>query len=196
MKILLVSDVESPYIWDYFDREKYKDIELIISCGDLKADYLSFLVTMIKAPLFYVPGNHNKSYLENPPEGCESIDGRLIKYKDIRILGLGGCKGHSSAEYHYSDYEMKRRIQKLTPMLLWNRGFDILVSHSAAYGIGDDKDLCHEGFKSFNKLLDKYSPQYFIHGHVHLNYGIKPRITRYKDTTVINAYNHYILDFK
>ena len=196
MKILLVSDVESPYIWDYFDREKYKDIELIISCGDLKAEYLSFLVTMIKAPLFYVPGNHNKSYLEDPPEGCESIDGRLIKYKNIRILGLGGCKGHSSAEYHYSDYEMKRRIQKLTPMLLWNRGFDILVSHSAAYGIGDDKDLCHEGFKSFNKLLDKYSPQYFIHGHVHLNYGIKPRITRYKDTTVINTYNHYILDFK
>ncbi|WP_218031481.1 hypothetical protein [Paenibacillus kobensis] len=36
MKILIVSDEESKYIWDYFDRERFKDIDLIISCGDMK----------------------------------------------------------------------------------------------------------------------------------------------------------------
>lgn len=194
MKVLLVSDVESPYIWDNFDPERFKDIELIISCGDLKSEYLSFLVTMIKAPLFYVYGNHNTRYLTNPPEGCDSIDGKFVKYKNLRIIGFGGCKGMDAERLQFTDEDMKRKIIKLTPQLIWNKGFDILVTHAAAYGIGDDRDLCHEGFKEFNKLIDKYSPKYFIHGHVHLNYGRKQRITQYKNTTIINAYDHYIME--
>lgn len=42
MKILLLADVESKYLWDYFEKEKLDGIDLIISCGDLKAEYLSF----------------------------------------------------------------------------------------------------------------------------------------------------------
>ena len=85
MKILIVSDQENTYIWDHFDKEKFKDIELIISCGDLKASYLSFLVTMIPVPLLYVPGNHDIKYLQAPPEGCIDIDNQIITYKNIKI---------------------------------------------------------------------------------------------------------------
>ena len=52
MKILLVSDKENDYIWDHFEPARFKDIELIISCGDLQPSYLSFLVTMVNVPLF------------------------------------------------------------------------------------------------------------------------------------------------
>jgi Icc-related predicted phosphoesterase len=38
-------------------------------------------------------------------------------------------------------------------------------------GIGDGKDLCHQGFKSFNDLLDKYQPKFMLHGHMHLDYA-------------------------
>lgn len=195
MKILLVSDMEHPYIWDHFNPENFKDIELIISCGDLRAEYLSFLVTMIKAPLYYVHGNHDIRYIETPPEGCDCIEGKLVKYKDIRIAGLGGCKGYNKQEFQYSEGEMSRKIRKLKPRLIWNKGLDILVTHAAGYGVGDDTDLCHEGFKCYNKLLDAYSPGYFIHGHIHLNYGKIPRIIQYKDTKVINAYGYYILEY-
>jgi uncharacterized protein len=194
LKILLVSDEESTYIWDFFQPEKFKDIELIISCGDLKADYLSFLVTMIKAPLLYVPGNHDTKYLTHPPEGCESIDGKLVKFKGLRILGLGGSHRYSFAEYQYSEKEMKKRIRKLKPRLWINKGFDILVTHAPAFGIGDDQDPCHQGFKGFNSLMEKYSPKYFFHGHVHLNYGMKPRFNQYKDTKIINAFQYHIID--
>ena len=78
MKILIVSDEESRFIWDWFDKERFKDIELIISAGDLKAAYLEFLVTMIPAPLFYVPGNHDKIFRKHPPEGCIDIGGQII----------------------------------------------------------------------------------------------------------------------
>lgn len=196
MKILILSDIESPYIWDYFQPEKYKDVELMISCGDLKASYLSFLVTMIKAPLFYVPGNHNDSYQNNPPEGCESIDGELINYKGIRIMGLGGSKRYNAGFYQYTEKQMQKRINKLKFKLWYNKGVDILVTHAPAFDLGDGKDRCHEGFKSFYTVLDKYSPKYFFYGHQHLVYGHQPdRKQFYKNTTVINAYDHYIVDY-
>ena len=73
MKILLVSDQESKFIWDHFDASRFMDIDLIISCGDLKSEYLSFLVTMVNKPLLFVHGNHDTEYTRKPPEGCESI---------------------------------------------------------------------------------------------------------------------------
>ncbi|MBZ4646160.1 MAG: metallophosphoesterase [Clostridia bacterium] len=195
LKILLVSDKEVSYIWDHFDAERFKDVELIISCGDLKAEYLSFLVTMIHVPLFYVPGNHNESYLKKPPEGCVSIDNQLIKYKNISILGLGGSQKYNHGPFQYTDQQMQKRISRLKHKIWWNGGFDILVTHAPAYGLGDGEDLCHQGFKSFNKLLDQYSPRYFFHGHQHLNYSRQSRIIQYKNTTIINAYEYYLLDY-
>lgn len=195
MKILLVSDVESQYIWDFFSKDAFKDIDLIISCGDLKADYLSYLATMIHVPVFYVHGNHDHYYIEKPPEGCICIDDKLIVYKDIRILGLGGSMKYKKGQFLYTESQMSKRIQKLKFKLFLNKGFDILVSHAPASGINDDNDLCHEGYRCFNRLIDKYSPKYFLHGHVHMNYGKKPRETIYNNTTIINAYDYYILEY-
>ena len=43
--------------------------------------------------------------------------------------------------------------------------------------------------------MDTYSPKVFVHGHVHLNYGLKyPREDMYKDTKVVNAYERYIIE--
>ena len=193
---MFVADIESTYIWDYFQPEKFRDVDLIISCGDLKAEYLSFLVTMIKAPLFYVPGNHNDKYLINPPEGCESIDGKLVRYKGVRILGLGGSRRYNLGHYQYSEKQMKKRINKLKFNLWRSKGVDIIVTHAPLLGIGDGEDLCHKGFESFNTMLDKYKPKYFVHGHQHLSYGYQPeRIRQYGETKVINAYDHYILEY-
>ena len=67
MKILLVSDEEDKYLWDYYRPGRLAGIDLILSAGDLKAEYLSFLVTMANRPLLYVPGNHDGDYARRPP---------------------------------------------------------------------------------------------------------------------------------
>ena len=90
MRILLLADEESKAYWDYFRKEDFKDIDLIISCGDLKASYLSFLVTMTSIPLLYVHGNHDEGYATNPPEGCICIEDCVYEYEGMRILGIGG----------------------------------------------------------------------------------------------------------
>ena len=92
MKILAISDQECAALWDYYIPGRLAEYDIILSCGDLKASYLSFLVTMGKAPVFYVHGNHDGSYEANPPEGCECIDDRIVVYKGLRILALGGCR--------------------------------------------------------------------------------------------------------
>lgn len=195
MKLLLLSDRESPYLWDYYQPGRLSDYDLMISCGDLSASYLSFLVTLGHAPLLYVPGNHDVKYETAPPEGCDCIDGRLVTVKGLRILGLGGSVRYSSPTHQYTERQMARRIRRLRGAVRRAGGFDLLVAHSPAEGWGDDADYAHRGFASFLPLLDEFQPRYFIHGHVHVNYGFdRPRVLQRGVTTIINAYERYELE--
>jgi Icc-related predicted phosphoesterase len=194
MKLLLVSDKEEPYIYDYFDHERFGDVDFILSCGDLSAQYLSFLVTMVSKPLFYVPGNHDKAYLRTPPEGCTSIDGQLVEHMGVRMLGLGGSMRYNQGPYQFSEEDMRSRVNRLRYRLWRSHGFDMLVTHAAARGVGDGEDLCHNGFQCFTDLIDRYKPRYHIHGHNHLDYGRVQRILHRGETTIVNACGYYILD--
>ena len=42
MKILFLADEESKMYWEYFKKEDFKGIDIIVSCGDLNPSYLSF----------------------------------------------------------------------------------------------------------------------------------------------------------
>ncbi|MBN2222974.1 MAG: metallophosphoesterase [Vallitaleaceae bacterium] len=196
MKILIVADEESKYIWDYYDQKMFDEISFIISAGDLKAKYLSFLTTVARKYVFYVYGNHDHKYEADPPEGCEPIDDRIVYYQGLRILGLGGSFRYKDGPYQYTEREMKRRIRKLRLMIDQFGGFDILVTHSPARGFGDGEDLCHTGFESFIDLIQKYKPSYMLHGHQHLNYSRKiQRIQHLDQTTIVNGYSYHILDY-
>ena len=195
MKILVVGDKESSYIWDHFDRERFRDVRLVISTGDLCAEYLSFIVTMLNVPLVYVPGNHDEAFVENPPEGCENIDGKIFTFDGLTILGLGGSRRYKSGPFQYNDFQMGMRVKKLGLKLWKRKKIDILVAHAPAKGLGDGKDLCHQGFPVFNALLDKYQPKYFLHGHQHLSYCARDRVTSYNGTTIINSEGYYIFEY-
>lgn len=195
MKILFISDEESKEYWDYYKKETFADIDVIVSCGDLKAEYLTFLATMTSIPVLYVQGNHDDKYESKPPEGCICIEDTLYEYNGIRFLGLGGSYRYKNGKNQYTDKEMGYRIRRLRWKLFVKKGFDILVTHAPAYGVNDGEDLCHRGFASFNRIIERYQPRYFAHGHVHMNYGRQfPREARLGNTQVINAYNHYILE--
>ena len=197
MKILIIADEESRYLWDFFTPDKIEGIDLIISCGDLRAEYLEFLVTMGKAPVLYVPGNHDKRYTDHPPEGCESVDGRIVTVGGVRVLGFGGSMKYGTGPFMYTEKEMRKRIKKARKSIILNSGFDILVTHSPARGYGDMDDLPHKGFECFNELLEKCRPKYLLHGHVHATYGnrFKRVIDHPSGAKIINGYDRYILEF-
>lgn len=197
MRILAIADEESSYYWDYFEKSKLEGIDLIISCGDLDPHYLSFLATFTSAPVLYIHGNHDAKYDTVNPDGCICIDDDIYVYKGIRILGLGGSMRYKPGSYQYTEWEMKRRIRKLWFKLLRRKGFDILVTHAPAYQLNDGRDLPHQGFRSFIKLMEKYKPRIFLHGHVHLSYGRgHKRYDKYQETHVINAYERCVFDYE
>lgn len=195
MKILAVSDEKCPALWDYYVPGRLADYDLILSCGDLKAEYLSFLVTMGRAPVLYVHGNHDEGYDAFPPEGCDPIDDRLVVVKGLRILGLGGCKRYHPGKFQYTEKEMARRIARLRGVLRRAGGVDIVVTHAPPRGLGDAEDPAHQGFEALRELLDRWRPQYLLHGHVHLRYDVtRPREVVYQDTRIINVTERYVLE--
>ena len=195
MKILTVSDEEVPALWDYYTPGKLKEYDLILSSGDLKAKYLSFLVTMARCPLLYIHGNHETHYQTDRPEGCECIEDMLVVYNGIRILGLGGCRRYNPGRHQYSEAEMRRRIRRLRWKLWRSGGVDIVVTHAPPEGLGDSDDPAHWGFEALRELLDKYHPRYLVHGHVHLSYGQSPvRELEYNGTKIINTTGRYEIE--
>ncbi len=197
MKILVLADQKSKYLYDFYEPDKLKGIDLIISCGDLSPVYLSFFVTLCNVPLLYVRGNHDERYETTPPEGCICIEDDIYVYEGIRILGLGGSMEYiPKASNQYSEKSMRKRVRKLRYKLWRNKGFDILVAHAPAYQVNDLEDLPHRGFKVFRTLMEKYEPKYFFHGHVHANYSRRfKRIDTFGKTTVVNGYEYYIIEY-
>lgn len=195
MRILLLADEESKYYWDFFDKKKLEGIDLIISCGDLAPQFLSFLATFTKAPVLYIHGNHDYCYEDTPPDGCICIDDEVYVHDGVRIAGLGGCMCYNGGKFQYTEKEMSKRIKKLKKKIKKHGGIDMLITHSPAYRLHDSEDLPHTGFEAFYEILDGYEPAVFAHGHVHINYGRDfKRESEYKNTRVINAYEKYIIE--
>ena len=187
MKILLLADQAEPTLWEHLDKRKLEGVELVLSCGDLPASYLSFLTCFTSAPILYIRGNHDDRYDKHPPEGCECIEDQVVTVGGLRILGLGGSMRYNRGINQYTEREMRQRVNRLRFKLWRSGGIDILL--------GDDTDLAHIGFETFLDVMDRYPPRYMVHGHVHQNYQYNfKRIRQHGDTTVINAFGYYLLD--
>ena len=222
MKILLIADHEDKALWEHWSKktqERLSAVKLILSAGDLDADYLEFLVTMLNVPLVYVHGNHDEKYRKKPPLGCVDADGRVVDIKVgknsecIRILGLGGSMRYKEyAPHMYSEKEMAKRIAGLKRTVLRDavkgrlkgrRGIDILLTHAPCKGYGDLNDLPHQGFDCFNDLLNRQRPKLHVYGHVHKNYtrggggsaGFQRVMTHPSGTLLVNADKSSIIEY-
>ena len=195
MRILAVSDVESKRFYDYYTPGKLRDYDLILSCGDLPKGYLEFLVTMANRPLLYVPGNHDEGFAAEPPEGCTSIDGKVVTVQGVRFFGLGGCHRYREGTYLYTEREMARRVRRAGPGIVRAGGIDVFVTHAPARHINDFDTQAHRGFECFHTVLDRYHPRYFVHGHIHKSYGMGiPRETVRGGTVIVNAFEHCVIE--
>ena len=196
MKILAIADEEYPGFYEHYTPGTFSGYDLILACGDLKKRYLEFIVTLAPCPVLYVRGNHDESYKTMPPEGCICIEDQIYVHNGIRIMGLGGCYKYKDGMNFYTEKEMKKRLGKLKFELWRHKGIDILLTHAPAYQLNDMEHLTHRGFEVFREIMEKYRPKYFIHGHVHKNYGRNiPQKCSYEDTTVINACSYCVIEY-
>ena len=217
MKILCVSDLIDPLVYSPNIKERFSDVDLILCAGDLPLDYLDFIVSSLNKPLLFVFGNHHISempYFKNTESpfpmnqyelqkygwGASHIGSKIRTEENLIIAGLGGCMRYNRSPNQYSDFQMYMEIIKLLPGLFFHRVFhrrfvDILLTHAPPLGIHDKQDKCHRGFRAFLWFMKAFRPKYLIHGHIHLYDLSDVRITQWGETTVVNAYGHYILQY-
>ena len=222
MKILCISDQIDPLVYSPNIRERYKDCDLVISAGDLPMEYLDFIVSSLNKPLLFVFGNHNleefRLYHRTgalastgthlplkplPPEACHGttyVGFKVHREGNLLVAGVSGSIRYNAGLSQYTERQMLFKLLKMLPRLLVNklkygRFVDIFLTHAPPEGIHDKEDPCHRGFRCYLWFMRTFKPRFMVHGHIHLYDMQDVRVSRYFDTTVINAYSHHILDF-
>ena len=160
-KILAVSDIESQYLYKAIGGEKFKDIDFIISCGDLPYYYLEYLVSMSNKDLYYVRGNHahkvemGEKRRASRPQGARDIHMKTLKARGgILLAGIEGSLLYNYGPHQYSQTQMWGMVFKLVPKLFlnyirYNRFLDILVTHAPPWQINDREGPAPPGHQSF-----------------------------------------------
>lgn len=132
--------------------------------------------------------------------GQEDMHGRVAAYKDYLIVGFGGSRWYNGRGNQYKESEMasvvRKAVRKVRLMRLQDSIFGrkkkevIVISHAPPYGIHDQPDPPHMGFKCFHKFIKKASPILWLHGHVHLVNQLMRQVTVVGNTTIANCYGY------
>jgi Icc-related predicted phosphoesterase len=202
VKILSVSDVEVGFIYSPLILERLKDIDLIISCGDLSYFYLEYIESMLNRPLYYVHGNHGHEVEygvageRRAPWGGTNLNRQVANQAGLLLAGVEGSLMYNHGPFQYTQGDMWASVLSLAPALLLNRirygrFLDVFVSHAPPWGIHDLDDLPHQGIKAFRWLIDVFKPSVFLHGHVHIYRNDTITTTRMGSTLVINTYGFH-----
>lgn len=205
VKILAVSDEVVERLYSLSNSGHFRDVDLIIGCGDLPYPYLENLITLLNVPLLYVPGNHDPNYNPNQTlsyvEGGSNLDLKLLRFKKFLIGGFGGCiRYRPDGTNQYTQTEAYLRALPLIPRLLMNRirygrALDILITHSPPFGIHDDDTQAHQGLRAINWLLRVAQPRYHFHGHTHFQRrNLSPSETTYGLTKIMNVFPYKLID--
>ena len=208
MKILSVSDIQIGFLYSPQITQRYHDVDVIISCGDLPYYYLEYMLTMLDVPLYYVRGNH-----ASPSE--IGIDGertypwggidihRRVKRDTTGLLmaGIEGSLQYNYGPHQYSQFDMWMYIFGLVPGLLINklrfgRYLDVFVTHASPWKIHDMDDLPHRGIKAFRWFDQVFQPKVHLHGHIHVYRQDAVTETQYFNTRIINTYGYKELKFE
>jgi Icc-related predicted phosphoesterase len=201
MNILTVSDVESSLIYSPNIKNRFKEIDLAISSGDLSYFYLEYIISALDVPLYYVRGNHAKEIeyghagTRESPWGAVNLHRKVVRDRRSGLLlaGIQGCLRYNEGPYQYTQNEMWLLVMSLVPGLLRNklrygRYLDIFVTHAPPWGIHDAKDRAHQGVKAFLWLVKIFQPRYHLHGHVHIYNPYTISKTALGKTWIYNTY--------
>lgn len=199
MKLLTVSDTEVPYLCSPSVNERFQKLDLIISCGDLGADYLEFLADALNAPLYFVFGNHqfhsmsDSEHKSMVPQGTNLHERCIVDHGGLILAGIEGSLRYNYGPYQYSELEMWIKVLRFVPIFLINkvrfgRAVDVFVSHAPAWKILDKNDRPHRGSRAFRWLIQTYSPLLHIFGHIHLYRQDAQSTYMFRKTLAVNTY--------
>jgi Icc-related predicted phosphoesterase len=193
LNILAIADQVSPVLYDRFDIERWRTVDMVLSCGDLPPEYLDFLCTMLGVPVFYVRGNHDAVYRSERFDGSENVHGRIVEHRGVRIAGFEGCHRYNGGRHQYTEAQMRRIVTRTRVKSIRAGAPHIILTHAPPFGCHDGRDSCHQGFAVFRTAIEAWKPKLFLHGHMHA-YDRKQGEAIIGETRVINPYPFKLIE--
>jgi Icc-related predicted phosphoesterase len=205
VKILAVCDQVVERLYDLIPQGHFRDVSLLVGCGDLPYDYLEHMVSALNVDLLYVPGNHDPAHDPRSNatrvQGGMNLDLRTHRFRGLLLAGFGGSvRYRPDGPNQYTQTDAFVRAAMLVPGLLLNRWryrkpLDVLITHSPPYGINDDESAAHRGLKAINWLLSWTRPRFHLHGHMHsLRRNLTPDINHLGPTSIINVFPYRVIE--
>ncbi len=202
MKILAVSDEEKAIIYSPQIVQRFGNVDLMISCGDLPYYYLEYMISMLDKRLYYVKGNHAAQVEygvggpRTSPWGGVNLHRRAVRAESgLLLAGIAGSLVYNFGPNQYTETQMWLYVIGLIPRLLANRlrygrFLDIFVTHASPYQVHDQDDRAHRGVKAFRWLDLAFKPAYHLHGHIHVYRPDTIVETLLGHTLVVNSYGY------
>ena len=201
LKVLSVSDRIDSQLLEKETYEEFKDIDLILSCGDLPYYHIENLFQLYEVPVLYVRGNHDvrveygKSGPLYGPRGAIDLHNRVVVLNDLIFAGFEGSLPYKEGPFLHSQSVMWQYVLSMIPRLLWNkllygRYLDVVIAHSPPFGVHDKDSNIHGGYKAFRWLIKTFRPAYFFHGHIHVYTEDQTVESILGQTKVINTYGY------
>ena len=168
IRLLAVSDDRDPALDHPENRDSLSPIDLVVGCGDLEPDYLSFLADAFVAPLLFVRGNHDAGaawHAESVHVPQPLADGSVLRQGGLAVAGLswpslrnGRARDETGAWSQVARLMIRHAGRPPEPLLV--------VSHAPPRGAGDvASDPYHLGFGAYEWLARRVKPPLWLHGH-------------------------------
>lgn len=186
MKILAISD-RPP-------REKIKAIldknpvEVICLLGDLDQFSLQELQDITNLPKVGVYGNHcSGRYFD--PLGIANMHLKTFEFGGLVFGGFEGCVRYKSDPYAkmYTQEEAAELLKDFPRV-------DVILVHCPPYGVNDESEVAHQGFKALREYVLQKKPKYLLHGHTYPT--AENMITKLGDTEIIYVYEDKLIDLE
>jgi len=186
-------------------RDRYQDVDLILSCGDLPYFYIEYMVSMLNVPCYFVRGNHASDRefgvgsTRRFPWGAVDLHHRCVEDDTgLLLAGLEGSLRYNRGPYQYTQSEYWGMVFSLVPRFLYNkltlgRYLDVFIAHAPPWQVHDADDLPHSGIKAFRWLIKVFQPEYFLHGHIHVYRQDTVTRSVIGKTIVQNVYGYKVL---
>ena len=196
IRLLAVSDTPDPTLVDQRNRLALGPIDLILGCGDLDCQELSFVADGFNAPLIYIYGNHDtdarwRTCRLTCPDPIHSPTIRHEAGLSIAGLSWPGARG---AGAHRSERKAWSQALRLATRRLGHHEPLIVISHVPPLGHGDiPSNGYHRGFAGYLWLQERLEPRLWLHGHTPLAAASDWRL-EHGATTFVNATGSVLIE--
>jgi Icc-related predicted phosphoesterase len=194
IRLLAVSDTRDPALEQAVNRAALGPIDGIVGCGDLEAEWLSFLGDAFHAPIVYVRGNHDHGGAWRHSAAMTPVPlgpGQTARLAGIAIGGLEwpGVDGAGNPRHRWLAWRHALRLARRVVFAhaTGRREPILIISHAPPEGLGDvSTDPYHRGFGAYRWLLERLRPPLWLHGHT--TTAMVPELTVHSGaTSVVNV---------